>query len=371
MAPEQTYGVSKAGTASDQFSLGVVLYECLVGEVPFTARVLYKLIEEIRAAVVKPPTFVNPTLPPEIDDVVMRALARDPEKRWPSMRAWGAALLPFADEETTALWRNDFAPRTRSTASARNEPVAPPVIDRARPSDANETMAAPVEVHGPESEAATPAPVRPSQPARVARPASREEVLVPYPASLDVLPRATEVRGSVLVASLRALRTRGYGAKYEQLLDPRYRDAIASLTAATWLPIELALAHYDACERLELPTMVVTEIGAETGRFNNQTLLTTVGKLSRESGATPWVPLGYADKLRQRTWVGSAISVIKVGPKEARLEWAEQPCARVPYFRAAFGAFAAAVFRLFAPTLYVREIPMRADAIARYRVSWV
>jgi hypothetical protein len=200
----------------------------------------------------------------------------------------------------------------------------------------------------------------------------REEIVLPYPAPLATLPVATEVRGTVLVASLRGLRSRGYGDAYLKLLKPTFHDAIASLTPAVWLPMDLALAHYEACDRLALPPEVIESIGAESGRFVNKTVLTVVARLSQETGLTPWVALGYSEKLRQRTWVGSGFSVVRLGPKEARLEWAQQPAARYPYFRAAFGAFAGAILGMFARRLHVREIPRGGGSMGiKYKISWV
>ena len=118
MAPEQTYGVAKAGPAADQFALGNMLYECIVGRVPFAAATFYDLIEQIRASVVKPPSLCIDGLPEELDAVVLRSLARDPEKRWPNMRAFGAALLAFADEQTESAWRSDFVDEARTARVA-------------------------------------------------------------------------------------------------------------------------------------------------------------------------------------------------------------------------------------------------------------
>ena len=45
---------------------------------------------------VAPPSALDPALPAAFDDVVLRAMHRDPAKRYPSVRALGAALLPWA-----------------------------------------------------------------------------------------------------------------------------------------------------------------------------------------------------------------------------------------------------------------------------------
>ena len=67
---------------SDMFSLGVCLYELLVGRRPFTADKLEALIEKITSAEPRPPSELRPTLPRELDAVVLRALRKDPAHRY-------------------------------------------------------------------------------------------------------------------------------------------------------------------------------------------------------------------------------------------------------------------------------------------------
>jgi hypothetical protein len=199
-----------------------------------------------------------------------------------------------------------------------------------------------------------------------------EETVLAHVLPPDRVPLATRVRGTVILASLRGLRSRGHGDRYLQLLDPRHHPTVESLTAGTWLPMDFALAHYEACDRLALDRQTIEAIGAESGTFINQTVLTVVAKLSTASGVTPWMVLAYANTLRARTWVGGSISITKLGPKDARLEWIQQPVARFPYFRTAFGAFTVSICRLFSPKVYVRELRDRPlDTVAQYRFSWV
>jgi hypothetical protein len=174
----------------------------------------------------------------------------------------------------------------------------------------------------------------------------------------------------VLVASLRGLRSRGYGDAYMSALDPQHRHAIEAVHAATWLPVDVAMAHYAACDSLGLARATIESIGAESGLFVNQTVLTVVSKVSRGSGVTPWFALAQSNTLRERTWKHSSMAVWKLGPKEARLEWQQQPCARYAYFRTAFAAFAQAILALFAMTVYVREEKTKDGSLA-YRISWV
>ena len=104
VAPEQIRGLSVLGMA-DQYSLGCVLYECLTGRVPFEkdldAAIIWAHVEE-------PPTrltLLRPDLPPAIDEVFTRVLAKQPGDRYENCREFvGAArqALGMADAPTAA-----------------------------------------------------------------------------------------------------------------------------------------------------------------------------------------------------------------------------------------------------------------------------
>src|SRR5262245_11774715 len=81
MAPEQLRG-EEPTFHSDIYSLGVVLYELLIGRRPFTADKLEALVEKILSAEPRPPSELRPTLPRELDVVGLRALKKDPTQRY-------------------------------------------------------------------------------------------------------------------------------------------------------------------------------------------------------------------------------------------------------------------------------------------------
>ncbi len=85
MSPEQVKGRPVDGR-SDIFSLGVMFYEMLTGEKPFPGQsvttVIYKIVNEDPI----PPRQLNPSVHPGLNDIVMRALAKEPEERYQSCR---------------------------------------------------------------------------------------------------------------------------------------------------------------------------------------------------------------------------------------------------------------------------------------------
>jgi serine/threonine-protein kinase len=130
MAPEQTLGVRHASPASDQYSFATILYECITGQPPFSADGVYALIERIRAGQPRPPSHVNPRLPEALDDVILRAMSHDPSRRYPSIRALGRALLPFASQAVAAELQRDFAEPAQRVAEERvTEPPSEPTPD--------------------------------------------------------------------------------------------------------------------------------------------------------------------------------------------------------------------------------------------------
>ena len=92
MAPEQ-FEEETADSRADIFSLGVVLYELLTGARPFAGEVLAALAYKIVHKMHIPPSLQNVELPLEMDDLVSRALAKQPEERYQTAQEFRDALL--------------------------------------------------------------------------------------------------------------------------------------------------------------------------------------------------------------------------------------------------------------------------------------
>src|SRR6266480_6689342 len=89
MAPEQWEG--NPVPASDQYALGVMIYQLLTGRPPFQGgpgQMMYKHL----SVAPQPPSTFNPTLNHDVDTILLRALAKRPENRFPSVSIFGKAL---------------------------------------------------------------------------------------------------------------------------------------------------------------------------------------------------------------------------------------------------------------------------------------
>src|SRR5207244_10889820 len=80
LAPEQALG-KEAAPAADVYSLGAVLYELLTGKPPYEFDSLADLADKQRQHAIAPVRELAPDVPRELEDVVMRCLARNPESR--------------------------------------------------------------------------------------------------------------------------------------------------------------------------------------------------------------------------------------------------------------------------------------------------
>lgn len=128
MAPEQILGGPQP--ESDQYALGVVIYEWLTGQPPFigadkdeiTLKHLFEYPQSLRA--------INPTIPVAVERVVMKALAKDPDQRY-------ASIEEFAQELAAAYRPGSAAPKQHfpiGVQSSVRQPSHPPRLPQRRTS---------------------------------------------------------------------------------------------------------------------------------------------------------------------------------------------------------------------------------------------
>jgi hypothetical protein len=197
--------------------------------------------------------------------------------------------------------------------------------------------------------------------------------LVPLPSPKSHVADATHFRSTWLTASQGTLRARGLRERYEAQVAAEHRDVLLNIVAGTWLPMEIARAHYTACDRLNLPTDELLEIGAEATRKASKTHIAFIAHMAQVAGATPWTMLAQTPRIWARTFRGGgAIAVAKLGPKDARLEIHGFPVAGLRYLRVTMRSIVGGMLELFCERAYAKDLPhISDDRILAMRIAWV
>ncbi len=112
LSPEQYDDIAKFNARSDVYSLGVILYEMLAGNVPFTGKNTAELKQKHDSEPPAPLSAFRSDLPADLEPMILSAMAADPEKRYPTMSAFA--------EDLELISGGVVAPRKAAAAPKRN-----------------------------------------------------------------------------------------------------------------------------------------------------------------------------------------------------------------------------------------------------------
>lgn len=100
ISPEQAMGTKDIDSRTDLYSLGVVLYELVVGRVPFSADTPFAVIHDHIYTPLPAPSSINPNINPEVEAVLVKALSKKPAERYNTATEMIAAFRHAADSQT-------------------------------------------------------------------------------------------------------------------------------------------------------------------------------------------------------------------------------------------------------------------------------
>lgn len=136
-SPEQAEGAAVDGR-SDVYSLGVVLYEMLVGRPPYIGETPVEVSSQHVNGSIPPPSQFNDTIPRDLEAIVMESLAKSPSQRYQTADEFRADLLRFAEGEPVRAVQRDSAffgadaTRAVATVSPGERTQAVPVMSGPR-----------------------------------------------------------------------------------------------------------------------------------------------------------------------------------------------------------------------------------------------
>ncbi|MGB3941702.1 MAG: protein kinase [Candidatus Manganitrophaceae bacterium] len=162
MSPEQAWGKPVDGR-TDLFALGIVLYEAVTGTRLFSGNDEISILEKVRKGEIPSPTQFNPAIPPELETVLQKALAKEPEDRYQSASEMEMALEGLITEKgyafsslslstyMQALLADEIAEDTQRFQRITHQP---PSIAASIPAEDRSTTARPLSPRLPDPQAA-------------------------------------------------------------------------------------------------------------------------------------------------------------------------------------------------------------------------
>jgi beta-lactam-binding protein with PASTA domain len=123
LSPEQARGAA-VDQRSDLYSVGVVLYEMLTGKTPFTGDTPVEIAMKHLSDPPRPPSVERPDIPPDLDMVVLRSLAKNPEDRYQTAEEMDAELGRVAEGRGVTTQTADAATAVLSGTELSTAPTA-------------------------------------------------------------------------------------------------------------------------------------------------------------------------------------------------------------------------------------------------------
>jgi hypothetical protein len=164
-------------------------------------------------------------------------------------------------------------------------------------------------------------------------PASDERVIVfPHDRSRGPI---TAVRNVLLQTSLNELQENGHYERYAKLIAREALEQLKSYLAPGWVPIEIAHAHYQACDELNLSSAQTDRLASRIGDRLQQTLLVTRAKGTRDPNFDLWDVMPSLHRMWGRLYQGGSIQLTRLGAREALLEQVGFVLNRYGYYREA------------------------------------
>jgi hypothetical protein len=196
-----------------------------------------------------------------------------------------------------------------------------------------------------------------------------QEIIVPYDKTVVSL---TAVRNVLLQSSLAELKALGHYHRYASLIAPSALDRLLSSLGPGWIPVELALAHYQACDDLLLSDAELEEMGRRVGVRIQETVLISLAKNVKPTNFDLWLATGVLHRMWARVFQGGTTQISKRGPKSMLVESQGYLLHRFRYYRSAHVAVLRAIYEVLGARLsavkVVRYSPQRDELVVQ--VTW-
>ena len=127
ISPEQAKGERDLTTQADLYSLGIVLYEMITGRVPFHGDTPYAIVYDHIHTPPPPPSSINPDLPPTVDAIFAKALAKDAHDRYANAQDFLHDLAQQLDVDQASVFIPTLEPQNYAAQTPTPESI--PTLD--------------------------------------------------------------------------------------------------------------------------------------------------------------------------------------------------------------------------------------------------
>ncbi|MDD9965163.1 MAG: hypothetical protein OXR73_02990 [Myxococcales bacterium] len=164
-----------------------------------------------------------------------------------------------------------------------------------------------------------------------------QEILIPHDLNRGPI---TTVRRLLVHSSIAEIKQLGLYEHYREHIAPASLTRILELIGPGSMPVELALEHYRACDKLEISDRETQAVGKRAGERMQGLLLVT----QKGAETAPWSMLGAVSRVGERLYDGGSSQYVRLGPKRLSIERMGNPFFSVRYFRIAHKGFLREMF---------------------------
>lgn len=169
--------------------------------------------------------------------------------------------------------------------------------------------------------------------------------------------RITHIRSTLIASSLQTLKAHGFLERYLRVLPKAHHDQMLAPRAPSWVEVEEAALHYNACQNMPLSSAELEQLSESVVTSVGNTLMSTFNRASRAAeGGSPWLSLVQAEKLFPRLNRGGAIRIVRRGTNEALVEVRGGSLYTIPYYEIGHCALLRVAASLFATKVQVRTV---------------
>ena len=191
------------------------------------------------------------------------------------------------------------------------------------------------------------------------------DVIIPHDPTRG---RVTAVRRMLVHSSLIELKEIGAYDRYRSFIDADALQQITESLGPGWLPIELAQAHYRACDSLQLPDTQIVALGLRAGEKLQDSLLVTTVK-GGPGAPSVWEGMGAFWRMGRRLWEGGSSQYVRLGPTEMQIETRGNPLFDLRYYRTGHGGFLRGAMSSLGVTVTNVKLTLEGEQ-AFARVTW-